>query len=668
LQEGERFVRLFFFPLPGLPLCAADTEGSSMFEFIRKHSKFVMILLFALVIPSFVFFGMDGYKRSQETGKAVATVDGHDITQGEWDAAHRQNVERMRAQAPGIDSKLLDSPASHFVTLERLVRQRVLEAAAIHDHLSPTDARLAGFLHDDPAISSLRDASGKLDMAQYRQVLAAQGMTPESFESNVRHDLAVRQVLGGVSSSSFMPPDETNLVLTALGEKRQIQLLSFKPQDFSAKINVDDAQIADYYKAHTAEFRIPEHASIDYVVLDLAAVEKTITISDSDLRTAYQQNLATLAGKEERRASHILITVPKDATPDVRAKAKAHAEDLLAQVRAHPEKFAEIAEKNSQDPGSASKGGDLDFFARGAMVKPFADAAFALKKGQISDLVTTDYGYHIIKLTDIRSPRQPSFEEMKPQLEKDLKKQQAQRKFAEAAEIFTNAVYEQSDSLKPVADRLHLVVQSASDVQRTPKPKEEGPLANPKLLEAIFAPDSIEKKRNTEAIETAPSTLVSARITQYVAARTPSLAEVKDKVKTAVVADQAAKLAQQAGKDRLAELRKVPSTKADGFSPTETVSRGQRGATALAVVRAAMLASTTSLPAYTGATLPDGSYAVIRIDKVEPAPATAATEQERAQVTTRWTAAESQAYYEVLKHRMKADIKVPKPVRLSAEG
>ena len=639
-----------------------------MFEFIRKHSKFVMVLLFLLVIPSFVFFGIDGYKRSHETGKVVATVDGRDITQGEWDAAHRQNTERMRAQMPGVDSKLLDSPASHFVSLERLVRERVLEAAAQQEHLSPSDARLARVLHDDPAIAAMRGPDGKLDMAQYRQALAAQGLTPEGFEAGVRRDLALRQVLDGVTSSSFVPPAEADIVLSALGEKREVRLLSFKPQDFASKVTVGDAQLQAYYQAHTADFRIPEHASIDYVVLDLEAVEKTVTVSDADLHTYYDQNLARLASKEERRASHILITVPTGASMADREKAKARAEQLLAEVRKHPDQFADIARKNSQDPGSAANGGDLDYFARGAMVKPFEDAAFALKKGEISDVVTSDFGYHIIKLTDIKAPRQPSFAEMKPQLEADLKKQQAQKKFAEAAETFTNTVYEQSDSLKPVADRLNLTVRSAIDVKRTPGPEVRGVLASAKLLDAIFAPDSIEKKRNTEAVETAPSTLAAARITQYVAARTPPMQEVLETVKAAVVAQEAAKLARQAGEKRLEALKRSPA-QADGFGPVETFSRGQRGGAPVSVVRAAMLASAAGgLPAYAGATQDDGSYTVVRVDKVEPVSVASASAQDRAQVSDRWAAAESQAYYETLKERMKTDIKVPKPVLAGSPG
>ena len=180
-------------------------------------------------------------------------------------------------------------------------------------------------------------------------------------------------------------------------------------------------------------FQAPEQASIEYVVLDLDTVKKSITVNEQDLKTYYEQNAARLGGQEERRASHILIAAPKDAPAAEREKAKAKAEELLAAVKKSPDSFAELAKKNSQDPGSAANGGDLDFFARGAMAKPFEDAAFAMKKGEISDVVETEFGYHIIKLTDIKAPKQRTFEEMKPELEAELKKQQAQRKFAEDA-------------------------------------------------------------------------------------------------------------------------------------------------------------------------------------------------------------------------------------------
>eukprot|EP01034_Spumella_vulgaris_P026440 gene26440-33018_t len=215
-----------------------------------------------------------------------------------------------------------------------------------------------------------------------------------------------------------------------------------------------------------------------FAILD--SVRGSIRVNEDDLRTYYKENLTRLAAKEERRASHILINATKDAPAAEREKAKARAEELLAQVRKAPGSFAEVAKKSSQDTGSAIVGGDLNFFGRGAMVKPFEEAAFSMKKGDISDVVESDFGYHIILLTDIKTPRQPSFEELRPLLEVELKQQQAQRKFAEVAELFTNSVYEQPDSLKPVADSLKLKIQTVDGVTRVPAAGVTGPLANAK--------------------------------------------------------------------------------------------------------------------------------------------------------------------------------------------
>jgi len=288
-------------------------------------------------------------------------------------------------------------------------------------------------------------------------------------------------------------------------------------------------------------------------------VKKTINLNEQDLKTYYEQNVARLSGTEERRASHILIAAAKGSSDAERQKAKARAEELLTQVRKAPESFAEVARKNSQDTGSAPQGGDLDFFARGAMVKPFEDAAFALKKGEISDVVESDFGYHIIKLTDIKAPKQKSFAELRTSLEADLKNQQARTKYAEAAEAFANGVYEQSDSLKPVADKLKLEVQSANRVLRQPEPGAKGVLANAKFLEAIFSTDTVANKRNSEAVEVGPSQLAAARITQYTPARTLPLAEVRAAVRERVVNARAAELARQEGEKQLAAWKASPA-------------------------------------------------------------------------------------------------------------
>jgi len=637
-----------------------------MFDYVRKHTKIMMGLLFLLIIPSFVLFGIDGYNRFREQGQTVASVGGHNITQGEWDAAHRMEVDRLRATMPTLDAKLLDSPQARYGTLERMVRERVLLQAVETFHLQASDARLARALQESPVIASLRRADGSLDMERYRQLVGSQGMTPEMFEARLRSDLSVRQVEAGVLQTGFASPAVADLALNAYYERREVQLARFNPADFTTKVTLTDADLEAYYQANQPLFQAPEQASIEYLVLDLDAVKQGIRLNEQDLKSYYEQNAARLSGTEERRASHILITAAKGAPEAERQKAKARAEELLAQVRQAPERFAEVARKNSQDPGSAAQGGDLDYFARGAMVKPFEDAAFAMKKGDISPVVESDFGYHIIKLTDIKTPKQKSFEELRASLESDLRNQQARAKYAEAAEAFANGVYEQSDSLRPVAERLKLTIQTASGVQRTPAAGAKGALANARFLDAVFNTETISNKRNSEAVEIGTNQLAAARITAYTPARTLPLADVRSTVRERVLNARAAELAREEGMKQLAAWKANPAQAQ--LSGAQVVSRDQPQGLPSALLDAVLRADAGNLPAWVGVDLGARGYAVAKVTKrVERAAAAAPMQQQdRAQYAQWWTQAEAEGYYKLLQSRFKAQIKVARPAGFDA--
>jgi peptidyl-prolyl cis-trans isomerase D len=628
-----------------------------MFDFVRKHTRIMQFLLFLLIFPSFVLFGLEGYNKFREGGAVVATVDGNDITQGEWDAAHRDQVERMRSGMPNVDVKLFDTPEAKYSTLERMVRDRLLQVAAKQLHLGASDARLAAELQQNPTIAALRRADGTLDMARYRQLLGTQGMSPESFEAQVRADLASRQVMSGVGVTSFSANALADVTLNAFYERRQVQVARFAPADFVGQINPTDADLETYYKANADKFQSAERADIEYVVLNLAAVQKDIVVPEAELKSYFEQNSARLAGLEERRASHILINADKGASAAERDAARAKAQALLAEVQKSPAQFAELARKNSQDTGSAAKGGDLDFFGRGAMVKPFEEAAFALKKGETSGLVETEFGFHIIRLTDIKQPEQKSFESQRAKLEQEVRGQLAQRKFAEAAEQFTNIVYEQSDSLKPAAERLKLDVQQATNLGREPVVGNTA-VNNPKLLAAVFSQDSIEKKRNTEAVELAPNVLAAARITHYSPARTLPLAEVKARVREQVVTQQATERARTEGMGKLAEWKVSPD--AAKLPAAIVVSRESKQAQPSALVEAVLRASTQTLPAWVGVDLGANGYAVVKVEKVLPRDAVDAVSaaRERNQYAQWWASAEGLAYYKLLKEKFKAEIKI----------
>ena len=632
-----------------------------MFDFIRKHTQWTMGLLFLLIVPSFILVGMNSGNSSNSKGGVVAKVDGVEITQPEWDRAHQNEVDRLRTSQPNLDVKLLDSPEAHYATLERLVRDRVVAVAAEKLKLSTSDQRLARELHESPEIAALRRPDGSLDMERYRQVLGSRGMSPEGFEANVRADLSTRQVLAGVGGSALASSAAADMALNAYFEKREIQLARFNAADFAAKLNPTDADLEQFYKANEKLFLAPEQASIEYVQLDLDTVKKTTTVNEADLKTYYDQNAKRLNSAEERRASHNLIAAPATAPAAEREKAKAKAQELLALVKKSPDTFADVARKNSQDPGSAANGGDLEFFPRGAMVKPFEDAAFSMKKGDISEVVVSDFGFHIIRLTDIKTAKQRSFEEMRPELEADLKKQQAQQKFSEKAEAFSTSVYEQSDSLKPVAEQLKLDIKTASNVTPQPATGVTGLLANPKFLNELFSADAIEKKRNTKAIETGPSQLVSARIVQHTAAHTRPFAEVKDLVRQRWLAQRSAEEARKEGIAKLAAWKAAPATAA--LVAPVLVSREQTQQLPMPVVDAALRTDSSALPVFAGVDLGAQGYAIVKVSKVMPRDAQpeARAKQERSQYSESWTSAETLAYYNSLKDRFKAEILVKKP-------
>jgi peptidyl-prolyl cis-trans isomerase D len=631
-----------------------------MFDFVRNNTKIMMAILVLLIIPSFVLFGLEGYSRFNDKGAVVAKVNGNKINQTDWDAAHKREVDRIRASMPNIDAKLFDTAEAKYATLERLVRDQVISAAAQKMQLVASDTRLARELQQSPEIAALRTADGKLDMARYKQLAASQGMTPEMFEMQVRADLSNRQVIQGVQASAYATSAQTQTAMNAFMQRREVQIFNFPAADYFGKITVADSDLQAYYDKNKDKYQSSESADIEYIVLDIESLRQSITLNEQDLKSYYEQNLQRLSSKEERRASHILITAAKDAPEAEKKTARAKAEELLKLVKTKPASFADVARKNSQDPGSAVKGGDLDFFGRGAMVKVFEDAAFSMKKSDISDLVESEFGYHIIQLTDIKAAKAQSFESLRPSMEADLKKQQAQRKYAELAETFSNTVYEQSDSLKPVADKLKLNIQKASQVARQAT-QTRGVLSHPSLLQAIFSEASLQKQRNTEAIEVAPSTLVSARVVKHQPAATLPLAEVKEFVKRALTQEKAAEMAKAQGEQRLTALK--ASTGADSLAKAIVISRENPQRQLPKVVEVILRADPNKLPSVSGVDLGVQGFAVVRVTKILP-PEAENKElmlQAQQQFTQLWGTAETQAYITQLKTMMKAEILVPKP-------
>ncbi len=620
-----------------------------MFDFVRAHTRLFQGLLVLLIFPSFVFFGVQGYTSMRDSeAKTVAEIDGQPIKLAELETAHRQQIEMARRQMPNLDLKLADSPELRHDTLEGLVRERVLAATAFRDHLGVSDDRLARLFRADPQFAALRNPDGSVN----KEILAARGMTSEGFAQELRQEFTLRQVLMAVGTTTVLGQRTQQQALDALLEQRDAQWQLFLAKDYLDKVSPTEADLAAYHQKHAERFRSTEEADIEWVQLDLDALARQNPVSEDELRKYYEQNLSRYTVAEERRANHILISVPKDAPAADRDKAKAQAEALLAEVRKNPASFGDVARKHSQDPGSASRGGDLDFFGRGAMTKPFDEAVFAMKPGEISNLVSTEFGYHIIQLVAARGGERKSFDAVKEELAKEVGRQVAQRRYAEAAEQFSNMVYEQSDSLQPVVDKLKLERRTAT-VHRTPAADTKGALASAKLLEAVFAADTVRNKRNTEAVEVGPNQMVAARVVAHRPERVRALAEVKAQVMELVRAEQAAALAAKEGQQRLASLK---ANVAENLPQSGTVTRVQADpalppTVTDAVLRADLSKGTVVVGADMGA---NQGYAVLKVIQRVPRQAgDADMARARPIVSRAWAEAETEAYYASLKRRFK---------------
>jgi peptidyl-prolyl cis-trans isomerase D len=622
-----------------------------MFELIRKHIRWLLGFVLLLIIPSFVFFGVDGYSRMTDgTGAAVAEVDGQSITRAEWDFEHRRVVERRMRENPQTDLASLDTPEARRATLDGMVRQRVLLAAANRLNLIPADPRLQRLFVTDPQFAELRNPDGTVN----RDLLALQGLSSEAFVQRLRQDLALQQVVRGVLDTALLPERLAAQAVEPLLQRREVQIERFDPQAFRSRVQVTDEALQAYHQANEASFRTVEEADIEYVVLDLEALSRDITVAEEELQRYYEQNISRYTRAEERRASHILVSASSDQSAAERQQARERAEALLAEVRRSPAGFAALARRSSEDPGSAPQGGDLDWFGRGGMVKPFEDAVYAMQAGEVSNLIETEFGFHIITLTGVRGGERTPYAQVRGQIESEVKQGLAQRRYAEAAEQFTNTVFEQSDSLAPVVEKLGLERRTAT-VQRMAAPGAEGALASARLLEAVFGSDALVNKRNTDAVEVGSSRLASARVLAHRPARAQPLDEVRELVRERVIARDSAALARSEGEQRLAALREKPE---ETLPIQVTMSRMLSQGAPRELMDAVLGADATQLPSLTGVDLGDGGYLVVRVVRLLPhEPMPGGDEPLRQQLAQAWANAETDAYLDALKSRYQASVK-----------
>lgn len=572
-----------------------------MLQAFRDHKRWLMFIAMVLIIPSFVVTGIYSYNRMTQADNSIAKVGDSSITPELFDQAKRQQLERLRQQmGDQFRAGMLDTPEAREALVRNLMDEAAVTQTVAREHVGVSEQEAVALIKNADALKE----NGQFSPALYERFLQSQGKSDQQFVAEVRRDLAKEALLTGVTATYPVPSAVVEHLHKIITEEREVQTLIFNIDQYMGDVKVTPDEVKAYYDGHQSEFMADEHVTAQYVVLSPESFKASIKLNEEDVRSYYEQNKQHYATAEERRASHILISFGDD-----KAASKKKAEEILAKAKADPSSFAKLAKENSADTGSAVEGGDLSFFGRGMMVKPFEDAVFSAKKGDIVGPVESNFGWHVIYVTDIHPARVRDFNEVRADIEAEYIDQMALREFSEKAEEFTNIVYEQADSLEPAAQKFGLKLMTAEDVTRQgPADPELAPFFNEHVLENLYGSECLQEKRNSAAVEVGSNQLVAARVEKHFPKAVRPFDEVKGQIEDGLKLRKAGELAKAAGEKKLAEVRQSKSL--DGFSKAVWVScQNLLGHPAQLVDRMVALPA-DKLPAYTGMQVDGGAYFV----------------------------------------------------------
>jgi peptidyl-prolyl cis-trans isomerase D len=629
-----------------------------MLEAIRERTKgWLAKVILALITVPFALFGIDQYLQGAGSNVPIAKVGGDAITVQEFGNA-LQNL-RNRLQSEGqTDMTILDRPELRQSVLDKLINDRLLSAEVKRANFSISDEQLSQYITSMPEFG----VDGKFSEELYYQLLTQNRLTLKDFESSIRQDLKAQQAREGFASLAYIPDSLVEQTLKAELQEREVSVAEIKTADYLAEVSIEPTQVQEYYEKNKDRFQVPEQVQLEFVLMSANTLLPTMKVTEEEIKKFFDDNADQFKGDEERRASHILIGFGLSPTPAAKEDARNKAEQILQEVKNNPDQFADLAKKHSQDPGSAQNGGDLGMFGRGVMVKPFDDAVFSMSPGAISDLVESEFGYHIIKLTAI-SGEAVTLESVAPQIRGELIYQKALAKFTENAEDFSNIVYEQSTSLEPAAKAFGLDIQkspwmSREDVARVFK--------SDRMRDQVFSEDVLKDGRNTEAVEVAPNSLMVARVADYKPSAPRTFEEVQSGIEEFLRMEAAAKIAIEKGESALADLRAGKEAKGLDWIPPVVVDRkNAQGLTDLTMSNAFKI-KTETLPAYAGVADSNKGFLLIKVSAVNAKLPTDenARQDAKVEIQTALAAEYVDAYLKAL--RAKGDVSVNQQLMQSA--
>lgn len=628
-----------------------------MFDFVHKNKRLVQFILALLVLP-FAFVGVDSYVRNVGGEKDVATVGGQSITPQDFENAMRSQQDQMRRMlGRNFDPAMFDNPEVRQQVLDGVVNQRLLQSAGQDLKLTAPDAQLRKVILE---IQDFQE-NGKFSEARYDEVLKLNGLNRMGYEQRLRADLAQQPLQDVLARANFASTAQVSLFQKLTEQGREIQVATIDAATFLPQAKADDTAIKAEYEKNPDAFRAPEQVKIEYLQLNLAAFQGAATASADEVQKAYQDRVKEFSAPEERKASHILLSFDKDdkGQPKAGSKdaAKAEAEALAKQVGTSAEKFAEIARQKSRDPGSAAQGGDLGFFGRGQMVKPFEEAVFSMKPGEVRGPIESDFGYHIIRLADVKPERVRPLEEVRAQIESEVKQQKAGKLFNENAEKFQNRVYEQSDSYARIAEELRIEPKKTDWMTRMQVQALAG--GNQKFAQAVFSPTSVASKKNSESFDLGNNNLISARVLEHKPSAVRPLDEVKAQIAAQLQRRAASEMAAKAGAEKLTATASGSQVGLNFGAAQKLLRQSPLPNVNQALSKQIFSADISKGVAYVGSPNDAGGYTIARVLKVvEPDAATPDKTKALAQRLAGQGAGDlTNAYLGALKERIKVEIK-----------
>lgn len=503
-----------------------------MLSAIREKTQgiFAVIIVGLLIIP-FAFWGVNEYFDSSGNS-IIATVNGIEIE----DNTYRNAIDRYRGR---VDPVMLDNPLFKRQVAETLVQQALLRDALDSGGYAVSSQQLGALIRNLPQFQ----LDGKFSDDRYRAALRGRGQTVNQFEAAMRQDKLLDQIVGSFKESVIVNAEDDSRILSLRSQSRRVETITIQPSTFFASINITDSDIKQYYEQQQTRYQEPERVRIAYIQLNPKELKRTFKPNEEDLNALYEEQRSQYTKPGSRRVSHILIELSSDADETSREKALALAKEITAKAKSG-QSFAALARKYSNDPESAQQGGDLGEVTAGLLPTEFEAVVNKMRKGEVSDPVRTEFGYHIAKLTQLKKPVTKSYKDVRGQLIKLLTERKSEERFYDMSERFNNLVYEQPDSLEPAANELGLRIEKSDWFSRA---GGLGISANPKVLEAAFSPDVRTEKRNSESIELSNGSLMALRILDIKPARQKSIGEVRSEIKTALKHQRAEERARKLG-------------------------------------------------------------------------------------------------------------------------